>query len=93
MTRRPARLTLQTLEDRWTPAAAGTLGPTFGVGGKQIYPVAGGSAGVVESSGIAQPDGKLVLVGSDATAGFTAVGVNRDGSTDAKKFGSGRSVC
>ncbi len=57
-------MTLQTLEARWTPAAAGTLDPTFGAGGFAQFAPPPGSSGFIPAAVVAYPDGRYVVSGA-----------------------------
>ena len=71
MTRRPlARLYLTMLEDRWTPAAAGTLDPGFGTGGLAPIPAPEATNFFVPKSLIARPGGGAVVSGVTSTTPF-----------------------
>ena len=63
MTRRRPPMTLTTLEDRWTPAAAGTLDPTFGVAGFAQFVSTPELSGFQPSALAAYPDGRFVVCG------------------------------
>lgn len=67
------------------------LDPTFGIGGKVLLAPFNGSDSIAYS-GLAQPDGKLVLAGEckdvNAESRFCLARVNTDGSVD-KTFGLG----
>jgi uncharacterized delta-60 repeat protein len=83
MTRRRFRPRFEPLEDRATPAAAGDLDPTFGLGGRAVTTAAGPMA--------VQADGKIVVALSTTGFGSGAVTVarlNPDGSPD-PSFGTG----
>ena len=69
------RLHLEGLEVRDTPAAVGTLDPSFGTAGKV------GLTGVGFSGAVLQPDGKVVAVGT-AGGDFVVARFNIDGSAD-----------
>src|SRR5438105_3505504 len=90
---RSFRPRLERLEDRLAPTgAAGSLDPTFGIGGKQTIDF--GDMFTEEARGVAvQADGKIVAAGSSFQGfstglDFAVTRLNSDGSLDTT-FGSG----
>src|SRR5690349_7533616 len=87
----PTRLRFLPLEDRLTPAA-GALDPSFGTDGVALVdPIAAGSppGGRPVNAAALQPDGRIVLAGTNASNGhFAVVRLTPDGALDSR-FGSG----
>ena len=86
---------LELLESRTVLSGAGSLDPRFGVGGL-VTTSFGGVGRDSAAAVLAQPDGKIVVVGDSVTAGFSSTEIalaryNRDGSLDTS-FGSGGKV-
>jgi uncharacterized delta-60 repeat protein len=65
--------------------SSGCLDTSFNGTGKQVIPLSGRSH---NSSGLVQPDGKIVWLGDNNTTGATMIRLNTDGSLDTT-FGSG----
>src|SRR5687768_14457022 len=98
--RTPARLTIESLEDRIAPAA-GDLEPTFGTNGISLIPfIRRGNTfnnGAVGNAVAVQRDGKIIVAGaadSPLATGDTDMAVirlNADGTLD-PSFGAGGRV-
>lgn len=92
--RRRFRPSLELLESRTVPSGPGSLNPKFGVGG--LVTTSFGGAGDTASTVLTQPDGKIVVAGTDNTANLATSQIaiaryNKDGSLDTS-FGSGGKV-
>jgi uncharacterized delta-60 repeat protein len=84
----PARPRLEHLEPRETPAAVGTLDPTFGTGGRATFNLGGSD---VAFDAVADRAGRVVVAGFTPGAGgsdFLVERVNTDGTLDTT-FGTG----
>src|SRR5437016_3700896 len=83
-------LRLEPLEPRDTPTAVGSLDPTFGTAGKVVVDLGFDDHATAIA---AAPDGKLVVVGFDATAtflNFEIVRLTANGTPDPTFNGDGR---
>ena len=65
-------------------AAAGDLDPSFDGDGKRVFPYPG-----VALEALVQPDGKIVLAGTDLNRDFALWRLNADGSLDSSFDGDG----
>jgi uncharacterized delta-60 repeat protein len=92
---RRSRLQVELLESRTVLSTPGSLDPKFGVGG--LVTTGFGSVGLDTASAVlAQPDGKVVVIGTSRNSDFLTSEIalaryNRDGSLDTN-FGAGGKV-